>query len=152
MHKRFSTQIDENMNKRTIKFRAFDKRLNEMIYFGGSPGISWEYNQMTIECASTEDQYKRVDWITSGGDCEWMQFTGLLDKNGKEIYEGDVVRLGSLLVGEVKFDEGEFALFCTVRGAPWRDSLITSIEYREIIGNIYENSDLLKNIIPQFIK
>lgn len=120
------------MNKRTIKFRLHDSDRGITSVFTLSKLIGTTFRRGKFQFRG--------------------RYTGLLDKNGKEIYEGDVVRLGSLLVGEVKFDEGEFALFCTVRGAPWRDSLITSIEYREIIGNIYENSDLLKNIIPQFIK
>lgn len=75
-----------------------------------------------------------------------MQFTGLTDKNGKEIYEGDVVRKLSTslledMVGVVEFQRGRYILrkgnitetFGAVNGA-----------FLEVIGNIYENPELLK--------
>jgi len=85
------------------------------------------------------------------GDCDtsrWLplQFTGLLDKSGKEIYDGDVLRIESNVeetcIGVVDFVDGCFDVRFDEEGTdtePLRD-LIPS----EIIGNIYENPDLLK--------
>lgn len=90
--------------------------------------------------------------------CEVMQFTGLLDKNGKEIYEGDIVqwwiegtqRFADELL-RVEWHKSGFVLFsklfnrfatknggyCSTEQA--RDYL----RHSEVIGNIYENPDLI---------
>jgi uncharacterized phage protein (TIGR01671 family) len=76
------------------------------------------------------------------GQCEIMQFTGLLDKNGKEIYEGDIVRSEQWEPSTYKiaFDRGAFYL------ATKNDEEVADIKYAErfeVIGNIYDNPELL---------
>lgn len=70
-----------------------------------------------------------------------MQSTGLKDKNGKEIFEGDVVQFTSFGVKRVEVKWGEWSCDCCqyVHGYafPYAES------DREVIGNIYENPDLL---------
>ena len=92
-----------------------------------------------------------------GRDCEIMQYTGLKDKNGKEIYEGDIVRAFrknrqkrfGLFVPptELKLEvywDSEFCAFKIKYHKMGWSSLFGLDEPYEIIGNIYENSDLIK--------
>ena len=76
-----------------------------------------------------------------------MQSTGLKDTNGVEIYEGDVLRDSESIV-IVKFVDGEFSVDYRTMGGKWRNygSLFDYLEdYEgEIIGNIYENPELME--------
>jgi uncharacterized phage protein (TIGR01671 family) len=90
-------------------------------------------------------------FLSSGGifpeGTVFMQYTGLKDKNGKEIYEGDIVIYqmleGTIIhdvteyIEEVHFVDGSF----DVDGAP----LYVVSEGCEVIGNIYENPELLQS-------
>lgn len=78
--------------------------------------------------------------------CTVSQFTGILDKNGKEIYEGDIVEYTTCYFGNEKrhrkvvewesFDSDDF-------GEPHNIGYFNLSEYMEVIGNIYDNPELL---------
>jgi uncharacterized phage protein (TIGR01671 family) len=71
-----------------------------------------------------------------------QQFTGLFDKNGKKIFEGDIVRvkMGNRrnLVTEVIYTGGQFSPF------PLSDDCRSKVDDAEVVGNIFENGDLIK--------
>jgi len=120
---------------RTIKFRAWDNEGKEMIRV---VGIFFPY-----------ENSKSQDIIVNGrgGTANikpkhLMQFTGLKDKNGKEIYEGDIVRLGSssVAVYHVEFARGGFRVMFFGDG----NIYLGQFADIEVIGNIYENPELIK--------
>lgn len=74
------------------------------------------------------------------------QYTGLKDKNGKEIYEGDIVTYGSRGNKPVGFLIGEFVLLN--ENGEFYDSVGSSSKELEVIGNTYENPELLMSSTP----
>ena len=123
--------------KREIKFRFWNKELKRMSKIYGL-GIIWE--SLVIEWGVFE--WKNIDSL---------QYTGLKDKNGKEICEGDIV-IGTYYEFGGKYKKVEFNLenagfdpFCkpSYGGDEWDSE---ESEKCEIIGNIYENPALEKLI------
>jgi len=100
---------------RQIKFRFWSVKDKKMIYH---PDVF-----------SSNDLIEEDGWKV-------MQFTGLLDKNGKEIFEGDILK-GKEHNNEVCWDE-KLLQWVTPSVMLWAYS------EKEVIGNIYQNSELLK--------
>ncbi len=107
---------------REIKFRSFDKRKGGM------------------------DYPDHIANFINGDKCQIMQYTGLKDKNGKEIYEGDIVKFRfyqKWVIAQVKISEyGLFLTSCTGNGA-WFYRDIHQRSTLEVIGDIYSNPELL---------
>lgn len=119
---------------RTIKFRG--KRIDNKKWVYGFLADKDYINDIdSIDLSSIE-----VDIDTVG------QFTGLFDKNGKEIYEGDIIK-GFDITIEVWYSEDR-ACFIAEMKEPQNDVVDILGGYdtqrMEIIGNIYDNPDLIK--------
>jgi len=71
-------------------------------------------------------------------DVVLMQFTGLFDKNGKQIFEGDIIKNEYNEMSDVRFDNGRFYYN---KGINWGEIDSESVE---VIGNIWENPELVK--------
>lgn len=130
------------------KFRAYES--GEMYYQVRVGGM--------FDNVATSPTYwheQRKDWIHLIGDeyTKVMQYTGLKDKNDKEIYEGDILEGGYLNPLENKFlsrkyliEYGEGIFKGILIGhSPYGDTLLKFIN-GEVIGNIYETPKLLEEI------
>ncbi|MEQ3305119.1 YopX family protein [Bacteroides xylanisolvens] len=120
--------------KREIKFRG--KRIDNKKWVYGFLADEDYINDIdSIDLSSIE-----VDIDTVG------QFTGLFDKNGKEIYEGDIIK-GFDITIEVWYSEDR-ACFIAEMKEPQNHMMDIlggyDTERMEIIGNIYDNPDLIK--------
>ena len=82
-------------------------------------------------------------------DIKLIQYTGLKDKNGKEVYEGDIVECyvdGIKEISKVEFFEGCFCIRAKNNDPDYIPCLCTvdTNQTLEIIGNIYENPELIE--------
>jgi uncharacterized phage protein (TIGR01671 family) len=136
--------IKEN-KMREIKFRAWESARGGMIWnrMFEVESIGWKRGKIiSIEGHSKKEG--ACSWYQED-DCDitLMQFTGLHDKNGREIYESDICKLQGLRkYGVVCFEKGYFFFKAGTIAAPM------SIEIwgptAEVIGNIYKNPGLLE--------
>ncbi len=127
---------------REIKFRAWDKINNKMCPIAG---ISF----------TNKDTWLRINDKQIMGanfsEIEIMQYAGLKDKNDKEIYEGDIINIINNSVDEedgyfiAKYDIETARYILSGNGLVY-DFDNTYTNECEIIGNIYENPELLKEV------
>jgi uncharacterized phage protein (TIGR01671 family) len=145
------------MNNRQLKFRAWDKLAKQFTYpdkgYQGHYVLDLNGRFQNLQNGSGSDEYVV------------QQFTGEYDKNEKEIYEGDIVKCEKPEIwlmedfdkreaGIITYFNAAFHVAEKYTGGPIKGS-IRLIKYRsivdpyrlecEVIGNVFENSELLNN-------
>jgi len=89
-------------------------------------------------------QYDGCEFYGEDRDIILMQYTGLKDKNGKEIYEGDIISDG-YIKREVKYLGAGFSPFDEYLDVRDKFTILGGLYGFAVIGNIYENPELLEN-------
>ena len=144
---------------REIKFRGFHKEINEMEYYDTVAFLNFEEDVLCYQNSPENEPHGFSD--TS--DVELMQFTGIKDKNGVEIYEGDIIaqRIKNdeyLNIKEVKFgcfeDPVDYfnydgvGFYAVGNDGEENGTIYYMAKFAdyEVIGNIYENKELLEEV------
>jgi len=120
---------------REIKFRVWDTEQKQFVrWFLSLPDGDVELNDLFIGYWNRSKFYS------------FQQFTGFIDRNGKEIYEGDIFKSGEYKWEPVEFEDGQwqvhlqgarvFSVFELFDGVPKGDHPV-------VIGNMFENPELL---------
>jgi len=129
---------------REIKFRAWDKKNKKLYYFW-----YYEITPKGISFTTLTSPLTRIS--INHEDLILMQYTGIKDKNGKEIYEGDIVK--AIQVDDYYPDDKPEEIITVITidkkteisgysmGGPDGQTTFKEIE---VIGNIYENPEMMK--------
>lgn len=129
---------NRNIMDREIKLRAKEVKTNEWVYFTLEQLVNTGYNFNELK--------------------DWGEFTGLFDKNGVEIYEGDIIENDNGIYLEIYWDKNSSGFkqrTCSKinvkkQGYEWsensedRTDVSLEFNFKKVIGNIYENKSLLK--------
>jgi len=140
--------IEEDGMMREIKFRAWDKDymyMNHKVMVGNV----WDednYHAHVIWVDAEDVDYEcESGWMNfdEHSNIEIMQYTELKDNNGVDIYEGDIIwDAHAEIHGKVTFDEGAFCVEWDTHIEHLNE--VVSDYYAEVIGNIYENPELME--------
>ena len=121
-----------------LKFRAWDKKFKEMV----------QVNALVLDEQVIKATYKNGNIVKDDvKEYELMQSTGLFDKNGKEVFVGDIIKCTRGCPHEVYLEKEYGGTFIGGMPAIYLKGLREGYawtEHEEVLGNIYENPELLE--------
>lgn len=155
------------MKQREIKFRAWNKEERKMVFSGKLSELIRETHFSGNSKTNSTPEFSKLIYESLDEEITFLQFTGIYDKNGKEIYDGDICEL--VILREQREVNPKEALLVVIEycNASWGFShLFPNLvvegdrtwksfynsdademwdeKYFTIVGNIFENPELLK--------
>lgn len=119
-----------------VKYQLWDARfkvMNKVLFLDLVEGAAF----VEMDGAPSE-------WVGVEDGVVLRQYTGIKDKNDREIYDGDIVRCFSHSISKVELKKGCFGLITDGLHEPYFAPFTDIYGYCEILGNIYENPELLE--------
>jgi len=127
-------------------FRAWDRKLNRMLYIGSFVSLADFFNTKIEQGIESLELFK-VDY-------KWMQCIGLRNCNGRDIFEGDIVKddtnIAVVRFGEYQANnnhsysnEAAYGFYLEYISHKGVIDHATNVKYYEVIGNIFENPELI---------
>jgi hypothetical protein len=117
------------------KYRAFDIRRNEMVY--DALLLSETGQLVTVNADHFNSPFSFFD------GCKWMRYTGKEDKEGTEVYDGDIIEFDADEWGDNKSNIHVVSWDNKNSEWSWGGGCASDMYYRRVIGNIYENPELI---------
>lgn len=144
---------------REIKFRFWDGVRQEMFNEVTMIELHWECEEDPTVYVGKQFDYGNGRRVPRYSDGALMQFTGLRDRNGTEIYEGDILATWNDHPEFDHWNKGDYghtvvewdSKYTCYHGSEWMWEMnpscesVYDIRFVEVIGNIYENAELLKD-------
>ncbi|MGV1096882.1 YopX family protein [Clostridium perfringens] len=136
---------------RELKFRVWDKTSDSMLYQDDFERVELDTKNKMVTLIAEEESDKSHEVLDyeDGIEAEILQYTGLKDKNGKEIYEGDILINTNKSKLNLGIENQKYLIVYRALGfglKPLFKGMALKFNYTdlELIGNIYENPELLE--------
>ena len=125
-----------------VKYRAWDYKRKRMVKV---LAIDWEHQTINCEADINHEGMSGFERLYRQPleNFELLQYTGVKDKNGTEIYEGDILKnsFGSLY--EVKWVSSMTSFMCSPLKVVYEVRHLDNLD-TEVVGNVFENTELLR--------
>ena len=136
---------------REIKFRAWNKKREAMAFVSAMFLNNLEYHEAVEIHYPFNHKIEKTQEIVNLSEVELMQYTGLKDCKGREIYEGDIIKIDDYIGGDDETDsvnllEVRFVFGKFIADLPGQFGNLDLTEINktcEVVGNIYQNPEFL---------